>query len=70
MTQKLTIQLTDSDYWDADKNQFVIYYNGLGAIIPTVAVVIDSDGVSWNCFLSGVKYYKKQDLYEVNYKTF
>lgn len=67
--EKLTIQMLDGDYWDGEKNRFVIHY-GDKATFPSDATIIDDDGVSWNCYLVSVKYYARENIYTAEFKPY
>lgn len=63
------IELTCADYWHTKKECFVITLGENWSISQT-ARVKDHDGVIWDCYCAGVKYYPKSNMYEVMYKTF
>lgn len=63
------IELLSSDYWDGDREQFVLYY-GDDSVFPSRANIKDSDGVIWHCYLKSVKYHERENQYEVYYKCF
>lgn len=67
--QQADIDLTPGDYWDSDLEQFVLTY-GPDSRFLTRAYIRDQDGVIWDCYLTGVKYYPETDQYEVFYSCF
>lgn len=66
---QVDIDLTPGDYWDTEKEQFVLTY-GPDSRILTRAYIRDQEGVVWDCYLTGVNYYPESDQYEVYYSCF
>jgi hypothetical protein len=68
MTDDYEIDLLENDYWDSEKEQFVLYERA-----PALQLnprIKDFDGVIWNCYLWAVKYLPKQDTYQIIYKCY
>lgn len=63
------IQLLDSDYFDCEQERYVLTY-GNDAVFYSEAKITDHDGIVWDCYLIGVKYFKKTDQYEAYYKRY
>lgn len=66
--QVKVIELLGDDYFDAERDVFVIN-TGNAAMFPTEAKIND-DGVIWDCYLWRVRYYPKRDIYTAEYKTY
>lgn len=66
---KYDIELLDSDYWDSEKECFVMTY-GADSKILTQAKIKDHDGAIWDCYLIGVEYFSETDQYEVYYQEY
>lgn len=60
--------LTENDYYDAEKDQYVISFRG-NVIIHTELTIIDGD-FDWNCYLVSVRYNNQQNTYTLVYKTY
>lgn len=66
---KCDIELTSVDYWDSEKECFIITL-AQDWQIPQKARIKDHDGVVWDCYCVGVKYYPQTDMYDVFYRVF
>lgn len=60
------IDLLENDYWDNEKNVFVLYYPQ-NAEFKAQVKIKDGDGFVWNCYLDSVKYLKKSNCYKTTY---
>ena len=68
--EKLKIEMIDGDYYDSEKHCFVINYNGRGAKFAADAEIKDLDGIVWDCYLTNVKFYPRDDSYTAEYKAY
>lgn len=61
-----------ADYFDAEKEAYVIYAGKSGDDfnIPTQATIIDDNNTSWNCYLFAAEYVPTIDAYELLYKVY
>ena len=60
------------DFWDSEKEAFIVYAGKLGADfdIKTEAIIVDYNGVTWNCWLANAEYIPSMDMYELTYKQY
>lgn len=57
-------------YWDAAKQEYVIYLDSNNTQLLFNTVIQEDDGVEWNVYLESVKYLHNKDIYRVIYKEF
>lgn len=61
-----------ADYFDAEKEAYVIYAgkHGDNFNITTQATIIDDYNLSWHCYLYAAEYIPSIDAYELLYKPY
>lgn len=71
----LTLKMTDSDYYDADTDEYVMIVGASVTCLQTEVRIKDSDGVVWECYLNNLEFVPAQkrgrrDIYIARYKVY
>ena len=60
--------LTENDYFDSEKEQYVITLPERIIIYSELSIIDEDD--CWNCYLVSAKYNKKTNTYTLAYKLY
>ena len=71
----ITLKMTDSDYYDADTDEYVMITGASVTSLQTEVKIKDLDGNIWECYLNSLEFVPaeqrgKRDVYIIRYKVY
>ena len=71
----ITLKMTDSDYYDADTDEYVMITGASVTSLQTEVKIKDQDGNIWECYLNSLEFVPaeqrgKRDVYIIRYKVY
>ena len=71
----ITLKMTDSDYYDADTDEYVMITGASVTSLQTEVKIKDQDGSVWECYLNSLEFVPaekrgKRDVYIIRYKVY
>lgn len=71
----ITLKMTDSDYYDADTNEYVMTVGASVTCLQTDVRIKDSDGLVLECYLSSLEFVPakergRRDVYIIRYRVY